>query len=236
MAMYLLGVDHDLLCASDSASHMRTFISANFSPWHLYSNALGRPPHDVDVYIAGPPCVRFSIQGKRAGETDPLTSSMEYSVHRILSDNQRILILENVVGLNSFGGGSFFKVLLSRLEADGYYMVSWHILNSKHFGLPQSRRIIYIIGRASFLAVGTPCFTTHVQCPSPHLIDFLDDPEDDDCCDRLPPASQYTARTDVVRELAGLRRLGLDPSSPDRILDADCSIRRWPKSRTLCPC
>ena len=62
MAMHLLGDNHDLCCALNRASHVRTLFFVNFSTWHLYSNELGRLPRDEDVRVAGPPCVRFSIQ------------------------------------------------------------------------------------------------------------------------------------------------------------------------------
>lgn len=236
MAMRMLGIDHRLVCASEREVHLRRFIAANFNPSHLYKNALGGVPHDLDLYIAGPPCIRFSVEGTQMGEPDPSTSTMECSVRRIISEKPKLFVVENVLGLKSFDGGAFFKGLLCRLEAEGYYRVSWRILNTKHFGLPQSRRRIYITGIASSLAVGTPCFTKYVEPHAPQLVDYLDAPEADDCCDRLPPLSQRIARTNVVFEIARLRTLGLDPSSPDRILDADSSTGRSPRSRTYSPC
>ena len=236
MAMRMLGIDHRLICAAEREVHLRRFIAANFNPSHLYSNALGRIPHDLDLYIAGPPCIRFSVEGTQLGEPDPSSSTMECSVLRIISEKPKLFVLENVLGFKSFDGGVFFKRLLRRLKAGGFYSVSWRVLNTRHFGLPHSRRRIYITGIASSFAVGSPCFTKHVKLHSRQLTDYLNSPEADDCCDRLPLFSQTVARSNVVRELARLRKLGLDPSSPDRILDADASRGRSPRSQTHSPC
>ena len=55
------------------------------------------------------------------------------------------LFLENVVGLLSHDRGRTFGVILSALYDLGYH-VEWSVLNSKHFGVPQSRRRLFIIG------------------------------------------------------------------------------------------
>ena len=55
------------------------------------------------------------------------------------------LFLENVVGLLSHDRGRTFGVILSALYDLGYH-VEWTVLNSKHFGVPQSRRRLFLIG------------------------------------------------------------------------------------------
>ena len=44
MAMRMLGIDHRMVCASEREVHLRRFIAANFTPAHLYSNALAKVP------------------------------------------------------------------------------------------------------------------------------------------------------------------------------------------------
>ena len=68
------------------------------------------------------------------------------------------------------------------------------------------------------------------------LADYLDEREAGESPDRLPAASQATARTIVISELRRLRRLGVDPSNPDRIMDVDCSLKWASKSHTHSPC
>ena len=55
------------------------------------------------------------------------------------------LFLENVPGLLSHDRGRTFGVILSALYDLGYH-VEWKVLNSKDFGVPQSRKRVYIVG------------------------------------------------------------------------------------------
>ena len=155
MALREMGLSSELICSSDRCAHLRRFIESNFGPHHLYVDALTRPGHDLDVYCAGPPCVRFSHLGRRQGEPDPTTSTLEASISHILRDRPRCFVLENVLGLRSFDKGALLIEVANRLRAMGYYEVSVHVLDSrKHGGLPQSRRRVYIIGICWFFVCG----------------------------------------------------------------------------------
>lgn len=57
----------------------------------------------------------------------------------------RFFILENVPGLLSHDEGRTFTTILNTLSELGYG-VQWQVLNSKNFGVPQSRKRVYIIG------------------------------------------------------------------------------------------
>jgi DNA (cytosine-5)-methyltransferase 1 len=54
-------------------------------------------------------------------------------------------LLENVFGLLSHDGGRTFEVILKVLDEVGYD-AEWQVLNSKHFGVPQNRERVFIIG------------------------------------------------------------------------------------------
>ncbi len=55
------------------------------------------------------------------------------------------LLLENVPGLLSHNKGATFNTILYTLYELGYH-VEWQVLNSKDFGVPQSRKRVYLIG------------------------------------------------------------------------------------------
>lgn len=59
----------------------------------------------------------------------------------------RFLFFENVRGLLSHDKGQTFKTILTTLDELGYD-VEWQVLNSKDFGLPQSRERVFLIGHS----------------------------------------------------------------------------------------
>src|SRR5258705_6804403 len=56
-----------------------------------------------------------------------------------------VFVIENVPGLLSSHGGRDFGLVVRTL-ADLGYGVGWRLLNSKHFGVPQSRQRVFIVG------------------------------------------------------------------------------------------
>lgn len=55
-----------------------------------------------------------------------------------------MLTTHNVPGLLSHDHGKTFAAILSALDDLGYH-VEWTVLNSKHFGVPQSRKRVFLI-------------------------------------------------------------------------------------------
>lgn len=100
---------------------------------------------EFDLLCAGFPCQSFSIAGKRKGFLDP-RGTMFFEIARVVRARRpSYLLLENVPGLLSHDGGRTFASILDTLCHLGY-SVEWQVLNSKDFGVPQSRRRVYIVG------------------------------------------------------------------------------------------
>lgn len=100
---------------------------------------------EFDLLCAGFPCQSFSIAGKRKGFLDP-RGTMFFEIARVARARRpSYLLLENVPGLLSHDGGRTFAAILDTLCHLGY-SVEWQVLNSKDFGVPQSRRRVYIVG------------------------------------------------------------------------------------------
>lgn len=100
---------------------------------------------DFDILCAGFPCQAFSYAGKRMGFEDT-RGTLFFEVARILRDKRpKGFILENVEGLVTHDGGKTFNVILETLHTL-HYKVSYKVLNSKDFGVPQERKRIYIVG------------------------------------------------------------------------------------------
>lgn len=103
----------------------------------------------ADLWCAGSPCQNVSIAGKRAGLYGERSGLFFTFVELIKSqkeeDKPEWVLLENVKGLLSSGGGRDYLDYLSILDESGYDL-EWQVLNSKDYGVPQNRERIYTIG------------------------------------------------------------------------------------------
>tara|TARA_R110000868_G_scaffold175781_2_gene412996 strand:+ start:179 stop:1528 length:1350 start_codon:yes stop_codon:yes gene_type:complete len=108
---------------------------------------------DFDFLFAGFPCQPFSNAGTRQGFSDPTKGTLFWHIERILKDKSPYgFILENVEGMvkHDIGEstdeiGRTLKTILKSLNDLGY-KVSWKVLDSSYFGVPQIRKRIYIVG------------------------------------------------------------------------------------------
>jgi len=106
-------------------------------------NACDMP--DFDILCAGFPCQSHSLQGKRRGMNDP-RGRLIYHLLRILSVKQpKAFVFENVVNFQHIEGGRPFANLKAHLERLGYE-VHHAVLDARNFGVPQSRRRLFIVG------------------------------------------------------------------------------------------
>lgn len=105
---------------------------------------------DFDYLLAGFPCQPFSSAGNRNGFADT-RGTLFFEIERILQDKinanhpARGFLLENVEGLINHDNGNTLNIIITHLEQLGYH-VSCKLLDSKEFGLPQSRKRVYIVG------------------------------------------------------------------------------------------
>jgi DNA (cytosine-5)-methyltransferase 1 len=100
-----------------------------------------------DVWGGGFPCQDVSLArvGKRAGLRGA-RSGLFFDFARLIGEGcPRIVLLENVHGLLHSHGGRDFGTVIQTLAELGY-SVGWRVLNSKNFGVPQSRQRVYIVG------------------------------------------------------------------------------------------
>jgi len=122
--------------------------SKHFPTHTNYGNATKINPTelpDFDILVGGFPCQSFSIAGKRKGFEDT-RGTLFFEIARILKAKKpSTCLLENVKGLVNHNGGKTFATILSTLSELGYD-VEWQVLNSKHFGVPQNRERVFIIG------------------------------------------------------------------------------------------
>jgi DNA (cytosine-5)-methyltransferase 1 len=99
------------------------------------------------ILAAGWPCQGNSVAGRRGGLSDPRSGLWRHVV-RLLADLRPTWFLgENVPGLLSVNAGRDFRAVLDDL-ADLGMGFCWRVLDAQHFGVPQRRRRVLIVGRA----------------------------------------------------------------------------------------
>lgn len=102
---------------------------------------------DFDLLVGGFPCQAFSIAGKRRGFADA-RGNLFFELARILSAKRPgRFVFENVKGLLSHNAGRTFKIVLTALDELGYDL-QWQVLNSRHFGVPQNRERLFLVGHS----------------------------------------------------------------------------------------
>jgi DNA (cytosine-5)-methyltransferase 1 len=103
----------------------------------------------ADIWCFGFPCQDISIAGQQTGFKGH-RSSLFFTVTGLIRDIEEenrpsVLFIENVKNLLSINRGGDFLKLLIELDEIGYD-AEWQVLNSKHFGVPQNRERVFIIG------------------------------------------------------------------------------------------
>ena len=89
-----------------------------------------------DISVARGASKRLGLKGTRSG--------LFFKFAELISKKKpEIIIIENVAGLFTSHKGRDFGVILQTLSSLGY-AITWRLLNSRYFGVPQSRTRIYI--------------------------------------------------------------------------------------------
>ena len=108
---------------------------------------------DLDLYSAGSPCPAFANQCNHLGMEDPRGALIWHAVDYIDQKRPRSFMLENVPNLLTDERFEDDWVTLCRTlmeladdRGEAAYYVDFNILDTADFGIPQSRRRLYIVG------------------------------------------------------------------------------------------
>lgn len=102
---------------------------------------------NIDLLVGGSPCQAFSAVGAQYGLNDT-RGTLFYEFARIVQETQpRVFIYENVRGLTIHDNGHTWEVMRSVFENDlNYRITKPQVLNASDYGIPQSRRRLFVIG------------------------------------------------------------------------------------------
>jgi DNA (cytosine-5)-methyltransferase 1 len=155
---HLGGVEIDATVAS--------IYKHNHSPEHLYiedirhfnaRDDLPKALYNLDILDGSPPCSSFSMAGSREkgwgkekvfreGQTLQRLDDLVFAyVETIKKLQPRVAILENVKGLLTANGGKAVEQIASDFAELGY-IVDVDLYNFAHYGVPQLRERIFIVG------------------------------------------------------------------------------------------
>jgi DNA (cytosine-5)-methyltransferase 1 len=119
---------------------------------------LGLKKGALDVLVGGPPCQGFSINAPDRFLSDPRNKLFKDYLRFLEEFEPKAFLFENVPGLLSLGDGKVYRQVVSEFEAHGYH-VSTKILFSAHYGVPQERWRLILLG--SRMGEITPPKPTH---------------------------------------------------------------------------
>ena len=187
---------------------------------------------DFDLLCGGFPCQAFSLAGRRKGFEDA-RGTLFFEIARLAQAKRpSYLLLENVPGLLSHDGGRTFSAILAALNDLGYF-VEWTVLNSKHFGVPQSRRRLFIICYLDPRCAGKilPVFGTNGKA----LVQILNGPQGSRVYDTEGVACTQTAGAGGMGGKTGLYLVqpahaafvDLCAGEPRQTKDARCITARY---------
>lgn len=109
----------------------------------------------VDVVLGGPPCQPFS-QASQIGiaDADPRDCIPEF-IRAVRELRPRLFVMEEVKTLTYTKHARYFAAILTELDALGY-VVDYRVLDMSKYGVPQSRKRLFIVGRNDGQPVAWP--------------------------------------------------------------------------------
>ncbi|MEI6283405.1 MAG: DNA (cytosine-5-)-methyltransferase [Alphaproteobacteria bacterium] len=103
------------------------------------------PNAAIDVLVGGTPCQSFSVAGLRKGMDDPRGNLALTYLAIAARYRPQWLVWENVPGVLSSNKGRDFGSILGGMVELGYG-IAYRVLDAQHFGVPQRRRRIFVVG------------------------------------------------------------------------------------------
>lgn len=106
----------------------------------------GLGARSIDVVVGGPPCQGFSLIGQRV--LDDPRNELVFHFWRIVTElRPKAFVFENVAGMATGAHQKLLEELFQRFEASGYTVrLPYRILNASHYGVPQDRRRLILLG------------------------------------------------------------------------------------------
>lgn len=141
---------HQCVFASEINDELRELYQKNWGTYpegdiiKIVEQDLEKVP-DHDILCAGFPCQPFSQAGKRLGANDSRGNLFDQITQILKFRKPKYILLENVPNLSSHDNSRTIKRIKKRLTSIGYKL-SIETYSPLDFGIPQSRKRIFIVG------------------------------------------------------------------------------------------
>lgn len=106
---------------------------------------------DLTVLVGGPPCQAYSVYNHQRSMFDARATLFREYLRIVDGLRPEWIVMENVTGIFSIGGGEAVRAIKAELAAIGY-VVEEKVLKAEEYGVPQERRRVVFIGNR----VGVP--------------------------------------------------------------------------------
>lgn len=152
----------------------------------------------IDVVAGGAPCQGFSLMGQRALD-DPRNSLVREFVRIVSELEPSYFVFENVKGLTVGKHKQFLEEIIEAFTYLGYRVrLPWQVLNASHYGVPQDRERLFLIGAKQGLPL--PEYPHPTTTPAGSIQRFLNLPLGPSCRDALadlPDAERFQDLVDT---------------------------------------
>ncbi|MBT3553078.1 MAG: DNA cytosine methyltransferase [Rhodospirillaceae bacterium] len=116
---------------------------------------VGLDKGELDCLIGGPPCQSFSVYNHQRGLHDVRSGLFREYLRIVEGLLPRWVVMENVTGITSVGGGEAVAAIHKCLGDLGYH-VEMKILRAEEYGVPQERRRIFFVGNRLDIPIAWP--------------------------------------------------------------------------------
>lgn len=161
-----ISAGNDVLASVEFLDYQAKVYRANHPETRLYEedirklnpldilNDVGLKVGELDVLDGSPPCSSFSVSGKGSkgwgqaksyGNKKQVTDDLFFEYIRFVTAiRPKFFVAENVKGLLLGSSKDYLSYILRSFPSE--YRIKIFLLNSKDFGVPQSRNRVFIIG------------------------------------------------------------------------------------------
>lgn len=147
----------DIIWANEFDKHIWQTFQYNFPNTTLDTRSISdipshAIPDEIDGIVGGPPCQSWSEAGARRGIEDE-RGQLFFEYIRILRDKQpKFFLAENVQGMLFKRNNVALKQIMTSFQNAGY-LVTYKLLNTGNYGVPQDRKRVIFIGFRKNLSI-----------------------------------------------------------------------------------